>query len=227
MFVDLSHTLDEKVQVYPGDPVFSCCPSQTITADGFNVLKISMGSHTGTHVDAPYHFVQAGATIDTMPLSAFVGNAVVIPLTHKQPREKITWEDLASHEGMIRHKASLPDGVFVLLYTGWPRYWQSDEYHHHPFLDGSAAKKLLDIGVKLIGVDTLSPDETRVDGTMPDFGVHEVMLGAGKVIAENLTNLQSIQEGDWLVTLVPLKLSGSDGSPVRAFATETTSPVSK
>ena len=220
MFVDLSHSLDEDVQVYPGDPTFSCCPSQTLPKDGFNVLQISMGSHTGTHVDAPYHFFDNGSTIDTIPLSAFVGNAVIVPLTHKLPKDVITWNDIAKYEGVIQEKAALPDGVFVLILTGWSQYWRSDKYLDHPFLDPDVAKKLLVLGVKLVGVDTLSPDETRVDGTMPDFGVHAAVLGAGMIIAENLTNLKAIQDGDWLVTLVPLKLGGSDGSPVRAFATE-------
>ena len=219
MFVDLSHSLDETVQVYPGDPVFSCCPSLTIANDGFNVLKISIGSHSGTHVDAPFHFVEKGSTIDTIPLSAFVGNAVVVPVTDKSPKEQIEWADIAPHEDAIRRKASLPDGVFVLLHTGWSKFWKSDQYYHHPFLSREAAEKLLTLGVKLIGVDTLSPDETRLDGSAPDFGVHAVFLGGEKIIAENLTNLEQIQDGDWLVNMVPLKLSGSDGSPVRAFAT--------
>ena len=95
---------------------------------------------------------------------------------------------------------------------------RTPEYLAHTIAAARAENYAL--GVKLVGVDTLSPDETRVDGTMPDFGVHAAVLGAGMIIAENLTNLKAIQDGDWLVTLVPLKLGGSDGSPVRAFATE-------
>ena len=97
----------------------------------------------------------------------------------------------------------------------------SQAYYDHPFLEVEAAKRLLELGVKVIGVDTLSPDETRVDGSFPDFAVHHAVLGAGAVIAENLTNLEAIQTGDWLVSLVPLKLGGLDGSPIRAFASST------
>ncbi|KAI0366709.1 putative cyclase [Pilatotrama ljubarskyi] len=217
-YIDLSHTLDENVQIYPGDPAFSCCPALTIANDGLNVHSISMGSHTGTHVDAPYHFVQDGAQVDAIPLSAFIGNAVVINVTSKGPKARIDWEDISAYSDDIRRKAAFPDGVFVLLHTGWSKHWQSDAYLDHPFLTRDAAQRLVNLGVKLIGVDTLSPDETRVDGLTPDFGVHEVVLGAGALLAENLRNLEAIQTGDWRVSAVPLKLKGCDGSPVRAFA---------
>ena len=91
----------------------------------------------------------------------------------------------------------------------------SQAYYDHPFLEVEAVKRLLELGVKVIGVDTLSPSETRTDGSFPDFAVHHAVLGAGAVIAKNLNNLEAI---DWLVSLVPLKLGGLDGSPIRAFA---------
>ncbi|KAI0333321.1 putative cyclase [Cubamyces sp. BRFM 1775] len=221
-FVDLSHSLDQNVQVYPGDPTFSCCPALTIQNDGLNVHQISMGSHTGTHVDAPYHFVEKGTKIDEVSLAMFVGNVVVIDVTNKGPKELITWADIAPSEDLIRQKAALEHGVFVFLHTGWSKHWQSDAYLEHPFLTRDAAQRLTDLGVKVVGTDTLSPDETRVNGSTPDFGVHEVVLQAGSILAENLTNLGTIQDGDWLVSLVPLKLKGCDGSPVRAFAWRST-----
>lgn len=215
---DLSHALDETAQVYPGDPHFRCCPILTIPKDGMNVQSISMGSHTGTHIDAPYHFLQDGAPVDKIPLSTFVSNCVVVDLTGKPSKYRITWSDLSPHQDTISHKASLDDGVSVLLHTGWSVHWKSNEYFEHPYLDTEAARKLVELGVKVIGVDTMSPDETRTDGSVSSFGVHETVLGAGVILAENLTNLKAIQSGDWVVYLVPLKLVGCDGSPVRAFA---------
>ncbi|KAI0740671.1 putative cyclase [Earliella scabrosa] len=217
-YVDLSHVLDSHTQIYPGDPAFSCCPVQTIPADGMNLQSISMSSHTGTHIDAPYHFFDAGLTVEQIPLNTFIGNVAVVDVVGKGAKSKISWADMSSHAETIRRKALLEHGVFVFLRTGWSKHWGSDEYYHHPYLEPDAAKKLLELGVKVIGVDTLSPDETRLDGSTPDFGVHEVVLGAGAILAENLTNLEAIQTGDWLVHLVPLKLAGSDGSPVRAYA---------
>ncbi|TBU22930.1 putative cyclase [Dichomitus squalens] len=218
VYVDLSHTLEPNAQIYPGDPAFACCPVQTIAEDGNSVHSILMGSHTGTHVDAPNHFCQNGAPIDQLPLSTFIGNTVVVDVTQKSAKAKISWADLAAYEGIIRQKVALDHGAFVLLHTGWSKHWKSQMYYEHPFLEAEAAKRLLELGVKVIGVDALSPDETRVDGSIPDFAVHGLVLGAGAVIAENLTNLEAIQKGDWLVSLVPLKLGGLDGSPVRAFA---------
>ncbi|KAI0710300.1 putative cyclase [Cerioporus squamosus] len=220
-FVDLTHHLNGDTQVYPGDPCYFCSPVLTIPKDGMNVQSISLGSHTGTHIDAPYHFVEEGLTVEQIPLSTFMGNAVVVDVTSKGPKERIEWADISAHEDAIRHKATLEHGVFVFLRTGWPQYWGTDKYHDHPFLERDAAKKLLELEVKVIGVDSLSPDETRLDGGTPDFGVHEVVLGAGAILAENLTNLHAIQTGDWIVSLAPLKLDGCDGSPVRAFAWST------
>ncbi|OBZ69716.1 Kynurenine formamidase [Grifola frondosa] len=214
--VDLSHTLDSNVQVYPGDPIsFSCCPTLTIAEHGCNVSSISMGSHIGTHVDAPYHFFEHGAAIDKVSLNTFVGPAVVVDLTAKGPRDMISWADIASHEDELLRRG--PE-VILLLRMGWSKFWQTKQYMDHPFLARDAAQKVINLGVKAIGVDTFSPDETRVDETTPDFGVHQIVLGAGAVIAENLTNLEAIQEGEWVVSLVPLKLSGGDGSPIRACA---------
>lgn len=222
-YVDLSHTLNADVQAYPGDPEFSCCPVQTIPKDGNSVHGISMGTHTGTHVDAPSHFVEDGYPIDQLPLSTFIGHVVVVDVRHKSAKDRIAWSDISGYEKIIRRKAAFEHGVFVFLHTGWSKYWKSETYYDHPFLDAEVAKGLLELGAKVIGVDTLSPDETRVDGSTPDFAVHDVVLGAGAVIAENLINLAALEKGDWLVSLVPLKLGGLDGSPVRAFAWSTTS----
>ena len=217
-FVDLSHALNQHTHVYPGDPSYRCCPALTIPKDGMNVQSISLGSHTGTHIDAPFHFIEEGLTVEQIPLSVFLATVVVVDVTAENSKEPITWADISAQEDAIRRKAALEHGVFVFLRTDWSRYWGTDEYYHHPFLERDAAEKLIRLGVKAIGVDTLSPDETRLDGVAPDFGVHQVVLGAGAILAENLTNLEAIQSGDWLVNLAPLKLEGCDGSPVRAFA---------
>ncbi|KAH9944611.1 putative cyclase [Amylocystis lapponica] len=193
-FIDLSHTLDANVQVYPGDPTFSCCPALTIAHDGMNVHALSMGSHTGTHVDAPYHFVASGQRIADLPLSPFVGPALVIDMSAKGPKEAISWADLAP--------ARAPDGL--------SRHWRTAAYLDHPFLARDAAARIVKAGVLTLGVNTLSPDATRA------------VLGAGGVVAENLCNLALMRYGEWTVHLVPLKIGGCDGSPVRAFASRKT-----
>lgn len=168
-----------------------------------------MGSHTGTHIDAPAHFVADGKTVDGIALASLTGPALVIDLVHKGEREPITWVDLVAHSEQMK------PGVILLLRTDWSRYWATPKYFNHPYLTRDAAKEIVKRGVTVLGVDTLSPDETG--GTLGDFGVHEEFLGAGNVIAENLTNLELVGTG-FMVCFAPLNLKGSDGAPVRAFA---------
>lgn len=219
-FVDLSHTFDENMTVYPGNPSFSCCPVYTVAEHGINLTSLSMSSHMGTHLDAPYHVYQNGLTVDALPLSTFVGPAIVVNVTGKAPDTRIMWDDISSYEKRFLDGGK--QGAIVLIRTGWSEYWESQKYFDHPFLDKEAARRILDAGIRVIGIDTLSVDQTIVSeggqAEERDFGVHHAVLGSGRVIAENLTNLAAIQEGEWSVTLVPFKLSGSDGSPIRAFA---------
>ncbi|KAJ7634759.1 putative cyclase [Roridomyces roridus] len=209
--IDLSHTLEPGMQVYPGDPTFSCSPAASIAKDGYAVCSLSLGSHTGTHVDAPAHFFANGQTISEIPLSTFMGRAVVVDLTRKSARQVISWDDLALYA------PRMVPGAILLLHTGWSRYWGTDEYLEHPFLERAATENIIATGIRVVGVDTLSPDETRVDGK-GSFGAHEVILGAGGIIAENLTNLHAIAaDPEYFVHLVPLKIDACDASPVRAY----------
>ncbi|SDQ85393.1 cyclase family protein [Quadrisphaera sp. DSM 44207] len=210
--VDLSHRLDETVQVYPGDPVFTTSPAATLDADGFNVAHVAMGTHTGTHVDAPFHVVADGARVDECDLALFAGPAVVVDVRGRGPRERITWADLQpSAERM-------GPGRMVLLHTGWSVHFRSERYLQHPYLDAEAAERVLATGVPTLGVDTLNPDETVLDGGA-GLPVHEAVLGAGGVIAENLTNLAALDGvREPLVSMLPLALAHADGAPVRAVA---------
>lgn len=111
--VDLSQKLEANMIYYPGDPAFYCVSHTSIETEGCNVHSMTIGSHTGTHVDAPYHFFQDGKTIDELPLSTFIGKALVINLTSKRAREPIVWADLAPFSDAMG-----PD-VILLLHTGW------------------------------------------------------------------------------------------------------------
>jgi kynurenine formamidase len=210
--IDLSHSVKPGMQVYPGDPPFTCSGIASIQADGYCVRALSMSSHTGTHVDAPSHFFADGKTISEIPLATFVGRALLVDLTHKSSREPITWDaDLARYADQMR------EGVILLLRTGWSEHWCTEKYLDHPFLERTTAEKIIATGVQVVGIDALSPDETRLDGT-GSFGAHEVILGAGCIIAENLTNLGALDGAPHTVHLVPLNIHECDGSPVRAFA---------
>lgn len=213
-FADLSHKLTPNVQIYPGDPPFTCHSHASLEKDGYNVKAISMGSHTGTHIDAPAHFFADGKTIDQLSLSSLVGPALVVDATHKLAREIITWDDLDPYSDRMK------EGTILLIRTGWSKHWCTPKYYDHPYLDRDAIKRVLATGIRVVGVDTLNPDETPFNGVggLHGFGVHETILGAGGVIAENLTNLEAIDGPGYTVSLVPLNMDGSDGSPVRAYA---------
>ncbi|KAF7798852.1 hypothetical protein EIP86_010078 [Pleurotus ostreatoroseus] len=129
------------------------------------------------------------------------------------------WSDIESMEQDI-HDAALR-GAMVLFRTGWAQHWATQAYFDHPFLDVEIARRLVEMGVRLVGIDALSPDETHLEeqeGVPMDFGVHQVLLSANVIIAENLTKLEDIQQGPWIACMAPLKIAGGDGSPVRAFA---------
>jgi kynurenine formamidase len=209
--IDLSHRVDEETQVYPGDPAVRLEPATTIAADGVNVLNV----HSGTHVDAPYHFIENGERIDTMDVRLFFGRAVVMDVRGKGPRERITVEDLRPYEGR------LSEGVVAVLRTGWDDHYGTVRYYDHPFLDRRAAQLIVDAGVRTVAIDALNVDETVLDGLHPEgYPVHHLILGAGGVIAENLTGLEAVDFPDPFIGLLPVKLGGSDGAPVRAVALE-------
>jgi kynurenine formamidase len=218
--VDLSRRVDENTQVYPGDPEVRFEPATTIAADGVNVLSVHIGSHSGTHVDAPYHFVEDGERIDEMDPRLFFGPAVIMDVRGKGPRERITVEDLRPYEGR------LSEGVIAVVRTGWEEHYGTPRYYDHPFLDRRAAQLILDAGARTVAIDALNVDETVLEGPHPEgYPAHHLLLGAGGAIAENLTNLAAIDFPDPLLSLLPVKLGGSDGAPVRAVAIETTGGV--
>lgn len=210
--IDLTQPLDSDMSIYPGDPTFALCAHSHIDTDGYSVQRISLGSHTGTHVDAPSHFIPPGKSIDQVPLASFIGHALVIDVSHKKARERISWE-----ADVLPYAPQIHADTVVLFYTDWQRHWKTPTYLDHPFLDKAIASHLVSLGVLRIGIDTLSPDET--EGPSGDFGVHEVILGADGLIIENLCNLENIPTSPAaMISFVPLNLKGGDGSPVRAYA---------
>ncbi|SDC43450.1 Kynurenine formamidase [Geodermatophilus telluris] len=214
--VDLSHPLDDDTPVYPGDPVARFSPATTVAADGYNVLHVRMGSQTGTHVDAPYHFLEDGLRIDEVPLDHFLGPAVVADVRGKPPHGRIEWADLAPWADR------LGPGRILLLHTGWDAHWGTDAYFDHPYLTGDAAARVVAAGVRTVGLDALSLDETVLGGEPADgFAAHLAVLGAGGVIVENLRDLGRVPAVDPVVSVLPLRLAGADGAPVRAVAFRT------
>ncbi|HSL94965.1 MAG TPA: cyclase family protein [Thermoleophilia bacterium] len=207
MLVDLSHTISEGMPAYPGD-----APTEVRRVEldrPWHVLRLALGTHSGTHIDAACHYVPGGRTIDEYPLERFVPDAWVVHLD-SVAGEVISWAALDS-----RLPQSGRAGAAVLLHTGWDRYWGRPDAEHHPYLSVDAAQRLADAGVGLVGTDAFSLDATA-GGTEH---AHAALLGADVLIVENLTHLERLEgAGPYRCAFVPLRIEGGDGSPIRAYA---------
>jgi len=211
--VDLSVVVNAATQVYPGDPVPVLDVHSTIERDGFNLLSVSMGSQTGTHVDAPYHFDESAPKLDELPLDRFIGPGVIVDAREVGDRGRITWRQIEP----VAHL--LEPGAIVLLHTGWSTHYGTDRYFDNPFLDAGACARLIGLGIRTFGIDAINIDETP-DGTHPGegFPVHHLIADVGGVISENLTNLASIDFDGPVISLLPIAFEAADGAPVRAVA---------
>jgi arylformamidase len=210
--IDLSHPLSPDTPVFPGDPavqvtIFDSTDTPNVTGGRhLNCSHIGMSLHCGTHMDAPFHFVQDAATIDRVLLDCCMGPAVLIRLPWDVHGLTIEREHLAGHESQL---CACRRVVFTTL---WHRRWGAANYlSAHPVITGPAAQLLVDWGVQLVGVDTPSVDR-------PPFEAHLALLGHGVLIVENLTNLDAIPVDAFQLVALPLKILGRDGSPVRAVA---------
>lgn len=201
---DLSHPIDDGMPVYPGDPLVHVTTALALEADGVAVTALQLGSHTGTHIDAPSHTVAGGRTMADVGLDELVGDALVLRVPGLAEREVYGWERLGAVP------ADVPP--IVVIDTGWARWFRDDLRTQHPALDPDAARELIRRGMHVLAVDTLSPDLTG--GT--DFPVHDVVLGANRLIVENIRGLEDLPSRV-RIGFFPLRLSG-DGAPVRAVA---------
>jgi kynurenine formamidase len=213
--VDLSVPLDADTAVYPGDPPVRLTPAATMERDGYNLLAVRMGSQSGTHCDAPYHFLPGGARIDELDLRLFTGPGIVVDVRGLPDRRVID----ARH--LTPHLDGVGPGTIVVFHTGWSAHYRTSRYADHPHLGADGCRLLLDRGVRTVGLDTPNVDETP-DETHPAAGwpCHRMIAAAGGVVVENLTNLAAVDFPDPLISVLPLRLTGADGAPARAVAME-------
>jgi kynurenine formamidase len=206
--IDLSHALYATMPLYPGTMAPCFEETAAIETDGFREKRISLCVHTGTHVDAPAHLIKGAKNLDQLPLETFYGKALLLDV-RETGKPTITLDDLLFLEGRIK------DGLFLILRTDWSRHWWSENYFSgYPTLSPEAAHWLADVGVKGIGMDTLSADPLESSG----LPIHHILLSAGMIIVENLTNLSALPEEGFIFSCLPLKIRQADGSPVRAVA---------
>ncbi|MDP9378825.1 MAG: cyclase family protein [Chloroflexota bacterium] len=218
--VDLSHTLEERMPVWPALSKYYHSLWYSIhLGDAATSYLLTLSEHTGTHVDAPGHFMPPGHPqhrwVDEVPPETWMGRAAIIdcrdaaPQSAVSPQTVLQWE--AEH-GAVRA------GDIVVFNFGWHEKWATrphdmDFMTNWPGLGVPCAELLVERGVKAVGVDTLSPD---VYGT-PGDPIHRTLLGKGVVIIENLANLNVLPAVCYLIAL-PLKIKEGTGSPIRAVA---------
>jgi kynurenine formamidase len=185
----------------------------TSEGKGWNTTTLHLYSHAGTHLDAPYHFLDQGAKLDAVLLEQCMGPALVIDLTSLKPRELITVEHLAPYADKIG------PGTRLLLKTGWSTHVDTPKYRSHlPRVSLALAEWLAERKVALLGVEP--PSVADVNNKEELTAVHQALLKAGVVIVEGLANLTSLRQNEVTFIALPLKLEGGDGSPVRAIAIE-------
>lgn len=145
-----------------------------------------------------------------MELDFFLGDAVVVHVTEKKADEAITMEDIEPY------KNDITEGKVVLFNTNWYKKRGTEEFFHHPYVNGEVAKFLVDKGIRFIGIDTINADQTG--GT--EFPVHDLFSENRLMIGENWAFFDKIDFANPYVIALPMKLVGCDGSPVRAIAVQ-------
>ncbi len=212
--IDLSHVIDAEMTTYKGLPGPRICDflsreaSRDLYAEGteFQIGRIDMVGNTGTYLDCPFHRFASGASLADIAIDAVADlDAIVV----RQPFEHGLAIDAEAFAGLpVAGKA-------VLVHTGWDRHWRTQAYiSDHPFLTEAAATALKKAGARLVGIDSHNIDDTR-GRSRP---VHTVLLGAGILICEHMTNLAALPDKDFRFSAVPPKIAGFGTFPVRAFA---------
>ncbi len=215
--IDLSLSLHEGMMTFPTHwhPVVEISILGRHGIEGRETRKVTLGTHTGTHTDAPLHFIPNGKGIDEVPLAVLVGEATVLNCAPAQPNQEIGIPALKEKLG-----GKVP--TRLILRTDWSDYFgQMTYYNNYPYFSQEAARWLVDGGCRLIAMDTPSPDNpahSRSSGN--DSPNHKVLLGAEVVLVEYLCNLRSLSKAVVELVVLPLKIKGGDGAPTRCVAIE-------
>ena len=217
-WVDLTQPFDADAPHSAALPAPEFETLSDVATDGVNAQWLGTPTHVGTHVDAPRHMVAGGATIDELPLSRFTGEGVVLDVARDEA-EPVTVADLEAAErpasdGRVR------TGDVVVVRTGWGDRYGDDDYGRYPWFADEVAEWLLERDIRLLAVDTPSPDrprELRPDD-WDDYPIHRALLPEGVPIAEHLDVPASLARDRVEVFGFPLRLRGGDGAPARFVA---------
>lgn len=198
MIIDLSVPINAQTPVYPGDPPTKIEEAGRFEKDGFRDHYISIGTHVGTHIDAPMHMLEDGQSLDEIEIEQLVG-----------PGKLFT---AVGHNFDEINLSGIQSGDIVLFDTGMSqKYHEAVYFKDYPVMSEEVAKNLVKAGVKMVGLDTCSVD------SLESFPIHKILLSGGVLIIENLANLDQLIGKEFTVYALPIKLQ-LDGAPARVIA---------
>ena len=203
--IDLTHPIHAGMPVYPGKPQPVVVQSAEIENEGYRELTLGFDGHTGTHMDAPAHMLPMGKTLDKLPVSHFYGDAAVILIPEHTAVIGIS--------KLEPFRETISAAEYVLLVTGWSKYWGTENYQTgFPVLSEEAARWLVSFPLKGIGIDAISVDSLDSE----TWQVHHILFNAGFIIVENLRFPAGFNVDKCRFICLPLLVKNSDGAPVRA-----------
>jgi kynurenine formamidase len=206
--VDLTHAFANGMPVFPGLPEPAFEPIARVEDDGYAMTSYRMLNHIGTHVDAPAHQIAGGDTLDEIGLERLVTDALTIDVSGRTPHGPVPLVELEPHLDKVR------PGDIVLFYSDNARNYGTDAYWTGwSYPDADASRALIERGISAIGFD--GPSADPVDSTT--FDLHRIWLGAGRMILENVNNLDRLPERAPIV-VAPMKVAAANGAPARIFA---------
>ncbi|HUU47932.1 MAG TPA: cyclase family protein [Nitrosopumilaceae archaeon] len=209
--LDLTLTISLSIPNFPGSPPPQFISWSTIKDEGFNLELLFLSSHTGTHLDAPYHFAKNGIKIHQIPISRLIGEGILIKIK-KSKDQSITKQDLINFE---KKNGKIPNFSSIIFFTNWQKNLNKKFYFtNNPGLSKSAISYLVSKKINLIGIDSPSIDL----GIDKLFSAHKILATNNVLIVENLSNLEKIPTLRFNFIILPLKLKDATGSPVRAVA---------
>jgi len=206
--VDLTMTLSQDIEVFPGYPKPIIHKWTTVKEDGYYSNMIFLVEHSGTHMDSPAHFIEGAPTIDKLPLDKFIARGIALDFSDKGPGGVVFERDVESE--LNRLGVEPGRGWYILFRFGWDRV-KGEDWIRYPVISDGVAEMLRSIGVEGIGMDTPSPDNAP-------FNVHKILLPESIVIIENMAGLENVVNRVFELMVFPLKISGGSASPVRAVA---------
>jgi kynurenine formamidase len=218
--IDLTHTLTEKTPSWEGRCGFRVATEHDYLDDpdaiSFRVQTVSMNCGIGTHLDAPAHCIKNALTIDQIPLDHLINiPGYCIDISSRCDQDNcLTAYDILEFEAT---HGIIQDNSCVLINTGWPRYWNDAERYHNdyqfPYVQIDSAELLADRNVRVLGIDTLSPDRPN-----SGYPVHGLLLSKNGLIVENVSYLNRLPPKDFTVSIAPLNMQAATESPIRMWA---------